>query len=355
MRMLDFLQKYSAVVVVTKAIIFTFLYCVIGSLPFVYEQGLSWNEAVYFMCVTMSTVGYGDFSPTTPALRLFTILWIFVAIVGVFPLLTNAIVLFTEGLNKRGRTLIEMIIKPTFIDVDGDGVKDFKKMETYAATFYAKNMMPATMLWLALQIICAGGFHAIEGAKGLPGADGWGYGSAFYHCLVTATTVGYGDLSIATDSGRIWACFHILFSVAMLGELVSTFGNLREEWKEKRGKMERLDNKMDSEFADKMIACIENFDSSAASAAGFDQMQFVLSQLVQSGVVAEEDLKPFQSIFDTAQQTGGKISRAQIEQSVGQMQVNLSPALKSLTHPCMASHAKVAPEKVVAGSAVSVQ
>lgn len=247
----------------------------------------------------MSTVGYGDFSPTTPALRLFTILWIFVAIVGVFPLLTNAIVLFTEGLNKRGRTLIEMIIKPTFIDVrscsrgrratvpekcraphscrhhltrrharleprrcsvqvDGDGVKDFKKMETYVATFYAKNMMPATMLWLALQIICAGGFHAIEGAKGLPGADGWGYGSAFYHCLVTATTVretthpkplpelrapspshqpkalhrepeassprpehqvGYGDLSIATDSGRIWACFHILFSVAMLGEV----------------------------------------------------------------------------------------------------------------------------------------
>lgn len=62
-------------------------------------------------------------------------------------------------------------------------------------------------------------------------------------------------------------------------------------------------------------------------AAGFDQMQFVLSQLVQSGVVAEEDLKPFQSIFDTAQQTGGKISRAQIEQSVGQMQARPSVPL----------------------------
>ena len=65
----------------------------------------------------MSTVGYGDFSPTTPGLRLFTIFWIFVAIIGVFPLLTNAIVLFTDGLNKRGRALIEMINKPTFIDV----------------------------------------------------------------------------------------------------------------------------------------------------------------------------------------------------------------------------------------------
>lgn len=60
-------------------------------------------------------------------------------------------------------------------------------------------------------------------------------------------------------------------------QLVSTFGNLREEWKEKRGKMERLDNKMDSEFADKMIACIEDFDSSAASKKGLLRSQFLIS------------------------------------------------------------------------------
>jgi len=118
--------------------------------------------------------------------------------------------------------------------------------------------------------------------------------------------------------------------------------------------MERLDNKMDSEFADKMIACIEAYESSAASADGFDQMQFVLSQLVQSGVVADEDLKPFKQIFDAAPQTGGMISRAQIEQTVAQMQVNLAPAMKSLRRR-MVSHAKVAPENDgrVAGSATS--
>ena len=36
--------------------------CLIGSIVFVYGQDLTWVQAVYFMCVTMSTVGYGDFA-----------------------------------------------------------------------------------------------------------------------------------------------------------------------------------------------------------------------------------------------------------------------------------------------------
>ena len=38
-----------------------------------------------------------------------------------------------------------------------------------------------------------------------------------YHCLVTATTVGYGDQKINTQGGKLWACFHMLASVAMIG------------------------------------------------------------------------------------------------------------------------------------------
>ena len=43
-----------------------------------------------------------------------------------------------------------------------------------------------------------------------------------YHCLVTATTVGYGDVTIQTQGGKLWASFHILFSVAMIGETISS-------------------------------------------------------------------------------------------------------------------------------------
>ena len=41
------------------------------------------------------------------------------------------------------------------------------------------------------------------------------------------TTVGYGDQSIATQPGRVFACFHMTVSVVLLGELIGTADELR--------------------------------------------------------------------------------------------------------------------------------
>ena len=44
------------------------------------------------------------------------------------------------------------------------------------------------------EVIFAGLFTLVEG---------WGYATAFYHCLVTASTVGYGDVAIETPEGHV--------------------------------------------------------------------------------------------------------------------------------------------------------
>jgi voltage-gated potassium channel len=38
-------------------------------------EGWSWLDAFYFSVITLSTIGYGDLSPTTPASKLFTVLY----------------------------------------------------------------------------------------------------------------------------------------------------------------------------------------------------------------------------------------------------------------------------------------
>ncbi|CAM9923053.1 unnamed protein product, partial [Choristocarpus tenellus] len=45
---------------------------------------------------------------------------------------------------------------------------------------------------------------------------------ALYFCIVTVTTVGYGDLSNHSDGTKIFACIYILFGVAMIGGLISS-------------------------------------------------------------------------------------------------------------------------------------
>ena len=51
------------------------------------------------------------------------------------------------------------------------------------------------LLNLAVQLAFSGIFSAVEGFRY--------FGDAFYHCLVTATTVGYGDVSIESDGQQL--------------------------------------------------------------------------------------------------------------------------------------------------------
>jgi voltage-gated potassium channel Kch len=43
-------------------------------------EGWGWIDALYFTVITLSTVGYGDFSPTTPLSKIFTITYIFLGL-----------------------------------------------------------------------------------------------------------------------------------------------------------------------------------------------------------------------------------------------------------------------------------
>ncbi len=53
---------------------------VIGALVYRYLEEWSWIDAFYFSIITLTTVGYGDFSPQTDAGKLFTIFYIILGI-----------------------------------------------------------------------------------------------------------------------------------------------------------------------------------------------------------------------------------------------------------------------------------
>ncbi|RLK03580.1 potassium channel family protein [Ruegeria conchae] len=48
-----------------------------------YVEGWSWLDSIYFSVVTISTVGFGDFSPETAAGKIFTMIYIIVGL-GIF-------------------------------------------------------------------------------------------------------------------------------------------------------------------------------------------------------------------------------------------------------------------------------
>jgi voltage-gated potassium channel Kch len=76
----------------------------IGTVFYHQVEGWSWLDSFYFSVITLTTIGYGDFSPTQPLSKLFTIVFIFVGL-GLF-------VLFLE---KLARAFMENREKPAVI------------------------------------------------------------------------------------------------------------------------------------------------------------------------------------------------------------------------------------------------
>lgn len=70
---------------------------IIGVIGYMTLEGLSLTDAIYLVITTVSTVGYGDITPKTPAGRWFTIFLIIIGVGLLFYTLTLAVSLIVEG------------------------------------------------------------------------------------------------------------------------------------------------------------------------------------------------------------------------------------------------------------------
>jgi voltage-gated potassium channel len=48
---------------------------VIGAAIFHWLEGWSWLDSIYFVVITLTTIGYGDLAPTTPLTKIITIFY----------------------------------------------------------------------------------------------------------------------------------------------------------------------------------------------------------------------------------------------------------------------------------------
>ena len=178
--------------------------------PFECREPWTLVDALYFCMVSMSTVGYGDFSPTSDYSRMFSLIYILVGISIVFVEISNAcsgILMKTReallGVLDRfdatphglaGRKSLGFSGQP--IDIDGNGVADFV-LPPSGLVFWGQEIAIMVPLMLGMQFLSAFVFVHVQ-----PGLT---LGDSMYHTLITATTVGYGDVELTTQLARLWA------------------------------------------------------------------------------------------------------------------------------------------------------
>eukprot|EP00929_Paragymnodinium_shiwhaense_P032917 TRINITY_DN18183_c0_g1_i2.p1 TRINITY_DN18183_c0_g1~~TRINITY_DN18183_c0_g1_i2.p1 ORF type:complete len:242 (-),score=35.70 TRINITY_DN18183_c0_g1_i2:83-808(-) len=123
---------------------------------------------------------------------------------------------------------------------------------------------------------------------------------ALYHCFITALTVGYGDVPLSTQRARLWATFHIAFSVAWLAAFIARIDELRQARKAQLQRYDLLLRQLDTE----MIASLDR------NGLGVDRLEFVVGMLINLGAelggqpLEWKDVEPFIARFDFMDKDG---------------------------------------------------
>ena len=283
-------------------------------------------DAFYFSMVTMSTVGYGDFSPSSTGFRVFTVFYILIGCTVVFVYLSELCATLLERYRQLILALVDRFDTTTKlidttgdgkgdteiagrakglsgrgVDLSGDGKVDF--IEPPAAfVFWAQELLPAVVLWLVLQLVSASIFVVCQ--------SDLDFGTALYHCFITATTVGYGDVALHTQAARLWASLHILVSVSWLAALI---GQLDTCTKLRKGQLDRA-VLLTRPLRREQVVALDHDGS------GVDKLEFVIGMLQLLGVelcgeaLDWGDVVPFVKKFEELDTTRtGTISKEDLE------------------------------------------
>ena len=137
--------------------------------------------------------------------------------------------------------------------------------------------------------------------------------------MITATTVGYGDVQIAeSKDAKLFACLHIVVSVSWIASLISWIDNLSSK---RSSQLQRANLILNPPKREQIMAL--DHDNK-----GVDELEFVVGMLMNLGVqlcgqkLTWDDVRPFKlqfQMFDVSKT--GRLSKDDLEAYARKMEL----------------------------------
>ena len=292
-----------------QSLLIVVIYYVVGYLFYSHVEGWDGLICVYFQTVTLTTVGYGDYSPSTNGSRIFTMFYIFsgIAIVGrIIDKFAVSIQEYAERkaaerrkLCSRFRSQNSLQIKLgqnsiNHIEEANDSFDEENTDASISSVNYVLDEDPTKWHYHRNKIITSIGsmfLCLIMGALFYQHNEDWDFVTALYFCVVTTTTVGYGDTSLQKESSKVFAVFYILLSCLIIALALGNLASVRMQMVNEAKRVELMSRKLDFNF----IRELDNGENDL----GIDKTSFLVAMLVQLELVdKEKDVDPWLEKFD---------------------------------------------------------
>ncbi|KAK7931399.1 hypothetical protein PG985_002111 [Apiospora marii] len=255
----DFELSVSQRTLMLQTILFL-MYLLVGALVFSkIEEGWDYLDAVYWADITLFTVGYGDFSPLSTLGRALLIPYALVGVISLGLVIGSIRSLMLDRgkrrldarmLEKERRQLLRRMRrrgKDGVLTPIGDFPRGSEDADKSTQSEWARRQKEFELMrkiqnkasnrrrwtalavslstWLVLWLVGAKIFHECERPY-----QGWSYFDAFYFCFTGLTTIGYGDLTPVSNSGKAFFVFWSLLALPTMTVLISNAGDTVVRW-----------------------------------------------------------------------------------------------------------------------------
>ncbi|KAK3183411.1 hypothetical protein Dsin_030697 [Dipteronia sinensis] len=245
-------------------------------------------DALYFIVVTLCTIGYGDIVPDTTFTKLFTCAFILVGF-GFVDILLNGLVAYI--CDRQEAVFLSTVDENRFNTM----------VRTYMIDKEKGRMRIRIKVGLALGVVIgciAIGTVTVHFLEELDWVD------SFYLSVTSVTTVGYGDYAFRTVRGRCFAIVWLLVSTLAVARAFLYLAELRIDKRNRLIAKWVLQKKMT--LGDLVAADLDNDGSISKS-------EFVIYKLKEMGKIAEKDILQICNQFDMIDDSKcGKITVADL-------------------------------------------
>jgi potassium channel subfamily K len=290
-----------------------------GAVMMMAVEGYKPSTAFYVMAQIVTTVGYGDFTPTSWYSQLFMSFYCVLCILVVAGTVSS---LAEQAVRRMERQLSSKLASGESKETEPSALAKWTAK-------YGDLAVATTLFWSMVALgtwyfgyfegcTCSYGVSKIQGCKDhtqeecrATGGNDFTYMQAFYMSCITLTTVGFGDYSPMSQHGRIFATFWMPIGVACTGNFIRAFSVVFMS-----GEMEGRGLEIEQ--------CFHRIDTNGDGY--LDRYEFVSFCLMEHGLLTKEQFDSINKQYEILDVNGDeRVTLEMIKQRGGGKPVRVEP------------------------------